>query len=1332
MRIQTYMIFPLALCLLSLSVPAQASPEEKTISFGMIGGSEGVFEEMKSCEEKLNIRAVHFTPDAFAEDQLPDATDLDMVYIAFADEQYKEKYGEMIMSALALKPSLRIFTIGPPPMHALFSDWFEPGILEFDATMAQYYGLSRKDTENMLRYALVTYFGRSGEASPPDLENAVKVFHPRYGSLQTVAEFLQAAKGEGIDVDTMPRVAIGTFRHHVVYHQPQVVKALIEGFEKEGILAVCLVADEGLQEKLLEFGPGLVIMTSHTREPVPFWDKLNVPRIHAIWFMEESVEQWGKSTTPGMRKGSIQHLYISAEVRGATECLTSGGTQSGNRSGEEIEPIPDRISRIVGRAKAWIDLGSMQNKEKKIAIIGYDHSADKSGLLCGAQLGLNAPRSMVRFLEKMKEAGYALADVPADEDELLERLMDHGRQMGSWEKGALDRLARGGASVLVPEERYREWFDRKIPPREQAEMIKYWGEPPGSLMVWEQEGKKYLVLPKIDLGAAVLMTQPPKGEALSAKSGTMPQDEMLPPSHHFMGTYFWLQEEFKPDALIHFGAHGNEWLFPGKQAALSKADWSDMLLGNMPNINPWVSNNTAELVPCKRRAYAVTVDHLPPILMAAGLSDEMLNLESTIDKYITLEEGALKAKFAASVTEQTFSSRLDRELTINKGENGLLDDEEIQKVSTYLHELHEEAVPANMHVLGQKPAENLLIPYYVYCMGKRFLNAAQPLYGVSEDTLKTKAEEAIKLILHEDLTPLEAVLATGGTVEAEGLPEIVQESLEMVMNLNVGMDQTSSEIDKILRALNGEFVSPGPSGSPERNPGVVPTGRNLYVLNPEELPTKASWELGTKMISDYLETQRKAKGRYPRKIAFGLVPYATYSDYGIIESQILFLIGVRPVWDLKNRVEDVELIPAEELGRPRIDVFLSAKSIYRDELPGMMKMLDKAIRMVASLDEPNNYVYDNTLRTLKGLQAKGVSSDEARIFSQARMYGPKPEENVDGHNWYFYLTERSGEWETREELMEVYLSHCRFVYTEGMWGVDAPEAFNAAAQDTELIVRSWYDNRDAVLANKFTWWSDGSLSLAIKHLTGKEPDYVFADVRNPDKAVMTNADQAVQRDLRARILNPKWIQAMMKEGYNGATQISKNINNMMGWEIMREHSIDDSNWNELSDFYVNDSENLGLPDWFDQHNPHAFQNIAATMLETVRKQYWDADDQRLMEITAAYAESVANHGPVGGLRSGGNAKLDDFVEQTLSSSQDPKMGALLAKYQAAMKQSSEARESPQETETEQVTGYEMEQVSDDTDDIDVQKPYPIKLFTGLGLVAIVILGYVSRRRSFSK
>ena len=222
----------------------------------------------------------------------------------------------------------------------------------------------------------------------------------------------------------------------------------------------------------------------------------------------------------------------------------------------------------------------------------------------------------------------------------------------------------------------------------------------------------------------------------------------------------------------------------------------------------------------------------------------MLNLESTIDKYITLEEGALKAKFAASVTEQAFSSRLDRELTINKGENGLLDDEEIQKLSTYLHELHEEAVPANMHVLGQKPAENLLIPYYVSCMGKRFLNAAQPLYGVSEDTLKTKAEEAIKLILHEGLTPVEAVLATGGKVEAEDLPEIVQESLEMVIDLNEGMDQTSSEIDKILSALNGEFVPPGPSGSPERNPRGGSNRPQPLCAQSEELQRKlpGSWE----------------------------------------------------------------------------------------------------------------------------------------------------------------------------------------------------------------------------------------------------------------------------------------------------------------------------------------------------------------------------------------------------------------------------------------------------------------------------------------------------------
>ncbi len=531
--------------------------------------------------------------------------------------------------------------------------------------------------------------------------------------------------------------------------------------------------------------------------------------------------------------------------------------------------------------------------------------------------------------------------------------------------------------------------------------------------------------------------------------------------------------------------------------------------------------------------------------------------------------------------------------------------------------------------------------------------------------------------------------------------------------------------------MEGKFIEPGPSGNPERNPSVVPTGRNMYVMNPEELPSRASWELGTKLIRDYLQNELDTKGRYPGKIAFSLVPFAAYSDFGIIESQILYLIGVRPAWDAKNRVRDVELIPAAELGRPRIDVFLSARSIYRDELPSLMKLLDKAIRLVASLNEKDNRVYQNSQATRKALEAKGFSSPKAQTLSKARMYGAEPDEILDAHNWFFYLTERSGEWENREDLLDVYLQNSKHVYTQGAWGDMAPEAFDSTIQGTDLILKSWYDNRDFVLSNKFAWWVDGTLSLAIKHLTGKEPDYLFVDVRDTDEAQIVDSGAVVQKDFRARLTNPKWIAGMQKEGYAGGNIIAKNIDNLMGWEIMREDSIADSNWNDLTDVYLRDRHQLGLRHWFDTTNPHAFQKLSVTLLETIRKDFWKADDATRLEITAAYAESVVKHGRSSGVREGGNDKLETFIDETLSAPKTPEMDALLKQYREKSAELTTPSD-PAEPGHEPIAGKRLDKKADDPKpNADRQNDYTLVGVIGLACL-IILAGFLARSRRSRK
>ncbi|HCO22377.1 MAG TPA: cobalamin biosynthesis protein CobN, partial [Gimesia maris] len=174
-------------------------------------------------------------------------------------------------------------------------------------------------------------------------------------------------------------------------------------------------------------------------------------------------------------------------------------------------------------------------------------------------------------------------------------------------------------------------------------------------------------------------------------------------------------------------------------------------------------------------------------------------------------------------------------------------------------------------------------------------------------------------------------------------------------------------------------------------------------------------------------------------------------------------------------------------------------------------------------------------------------------------------------------------------------------------------------------IRSWSDRTRSPLSNKYNWYKGGSLSLAIKHLTGKEPEWFFSDVRDPDQASMVNAEDALRKDYRVRLFNRKWIEGMMKEGYAGADQIAVHVSNTMGWKIMRENSVTDETWNEIVDIYIRDKRNLNIRKWFESENPFAYQEVTEILLESARKEYWKPSPETLQEVATEYAKSVARH-----------------------------------------------------------------------------------------------------------
>ncbi|MFQ5654256.1 MAG: cobaltochelatase subunit CobN, partial [Planctomycetota bacterium] len=1191
------------------------APEEGRERLAFVGLHGGVFEQLKKFEAELEVELEYLSDERIASEDV-DLARYRIVFLQHLRNERRDAYRRLIRSAKKRDPALRIFSI-PGGAESPFPELVKEGLIEHDPRIRKYYGSTPENLRRLLIYALVTYVGRPGGAQPPVEVALHGLYHPdREGLFDNVQEFVRWSRERGRDVTSAPRAVIAVHRTHLLLQQPLVVDALIHELERHGALAVAMLDySDRYEQMVLECKPQAVIHLCHSSEKVAFREKAGVPHLHSLFFRNDSIDEWRQSAT-GLGPHEIAFQVVAQEVLGAIEPQVGAGTLLGGGSDEAFTPIPDRIEHLVARAVSWMRLGRIANHEKKVAFIYWDREMGKAELMRGSATGMfmNGPRSLVKVLERMKREGYRVSSLPAGEDELVEWMTERGRQIGIWAPGELERLAASGDAALVPAESYRKWFEEKVPEARRRELILRWGKPPGRFLVWERDGERFIVIPRIDLGNVVLLPQPLRGEAHDT---SLVHDRLVPPPHNYLATYFWLEEELGADALVHFGTHGTEFLLPGKAVGLAGDDWTDIIMGDMPNIQPWVINNLGEAPPVRRRAYALLIDHLVPPSVNAELSDELLNLHNDIDKWVTLAEGALKEKFRASITRQLLRQNLDRDLHLDLAGDRLLASEEIRQVLEYLHGIHNETTPVSLHVFGEPPRDDLLIPYLVTCLRRRFLDRLGEIVpvppeealsdGDREKFLRRRAEEALELLLRRGFTAAEAIGAVGGRLPAEGaLPEEVRDGFDLAVALNAGFGRTREEITNLLAALDGRYIPPGPGNSPDRNPAAVPTGRTMDVMNPEEVPSRPSWEIGKALVDQLLEGQLRSKGRYPRKIAFTLNSFATFQDYGVMESQILYTTGIRPVWDARNIVSDVELISAEELGRPRIDVFISALSYYRDMLPTRMRLLDRAIRLAAAQEEEGNLLFENSARVLRELEKQGTAPERAALLSRARIFGHPPGQY--GSAGYYYLIERSGEWDTREELIGIYFEQVKHVYTEGIWGEDSPEAYDRHVQGSEIVLRSWSDRTRSPLSNKYVWYKGGSLSLAIQHLTGEEPEFFLSDVRDPDRAKIVDAEDALRRDYRVRLFNRKWIEGMMKEGYAGADQIAVHVSNTMGWEIMRESSVSDDIWEEIVDIYLRDSRNLSIREWFEAENPFAFQELAEILLETVRKGYWSPDE----------------------------------------------------------------------------------------------------------------------------
>jgi cobaltochelatase CobN len=879
---------------------------------------------------------------------------------------------------------------------------------------------------------------------------------------------------------------------------------------------------------------------------------------------------------------------------------------------------PERTARVAGTAVALARLRQLPAAEKRLGIVLSAYPTKHARI--GNAVGLDTPASAVVLLRALAEAGYDLGGLNVealDGDALIHQLIAAGGHDVEW----LTEEQMAGAAIQVPAAQYAQWF-AELPASLRESMTQAWGEPPGELYVSNNK----IYVGSLRFGNVVLLIQPPRG--FGENPVAIYHDPELPPSHQYLAAYWWLERSSGAHALVHLGKHGNlEWL-PGKGLGLAAADAPDAVLGNLPLVYPFIVNDPGEGTQAKRRAHATIVDHLIPPMARADTYGDLARLEQLLDEYATV--AALDPDKLPTLRGQIWtliqSAQLHHDLgaDVPPGEDDF--DEFVLHLDGYLCEIKDVQIRDGLHVLGRPPeGEELINDVLAVLRARQVFGSGAALPG-----LRTTIAEAIGLDAHgaladvdrlEDLARALVQGAHAASWDPTKVPTVVGDVLgepdtavvsvlrfactELVPRLAA----TPAEITNVLRALDGRFVEPGPSGSPTRGLiSVLPTGRNFYSVDPKSIPTRNAFDVGAALADSLLERHRADTGRWPDSVGLTVWGTSAMRTQGDDIGEVLALLGVRPVWDdASRRVTGIEVVPLAELCRPRIDVVLRISGFFRDAFPHVVALLDDAIAAVAMLDEPaeQNFIAAH-YRT--DLAAHG---DDRR--ARTRIFGSKP--GAYGAGLLPLIDSR--EWRTDTDLAEVYATWGGYAYGRGLDGAAARADMEHAFRRITVAAKN-VDTREHDIADSDDYFQyHGGMVAMVRSLTGRNPTAYVGDSAVPHAVKTRTLAEETRRVFRSRVVNPRWIAAMQRHGYKGAFELAATVDYLFGFDATAG-VVEDWMYHQLAESYVFDPS---VAQFLRKSNPWALRGMTERLLEAADRGLWaEPDPVDLDALRAVYLD----------------------------------------------------------------------------------------------------------------
>ena len=946
-------------------------------------------------------------------------------------------------------------------------------------------------------------------------------------------------------------------------------------------------------------------------------------------------DEWTDPLQP-VSSGTLTARVVVPEIDGGigNYCIA---TQNESPSGFYLyTPEPERIDAFLSYFTRYMALRDKPNREKRVAI-GYFKSPGKDALIAS---GMEVIPSLYRFLLRLREEGYDVSGLPATEESFRKLVHREGSVMGSYAPGAQASFLRNAHPVWLSRRQYEDWAHETLLPDKYQEVVDRYGPAPGRLLVRGDS----IAVACLQFGNVLLFPQP--RPALGDDEFRLVHGAGVAPPHSYLAPYLYMQKGFRADALIHFGTHGNLEFTPGKNTGTSQADWSDVLVGNLPHFYYYTTGNVGEGIIAKRRTHAVLVTYLTPPFVESGLRQRYDALLDDIHRALAAAGG--DRTLGLRIKREAVRLGLHRDLGLDSTLTVPFTQAELEQLENFTEEIADEKITGAYYTLGQPYSERDLLTTTLAVTadplayetarhdreaGRITTEQLQDFNYLHQHYLSAARKRITALLQHPPID----------TSHAE--PDL-RDALAYWHALAVS---SANELDAMVRALSGGTVFPAPGGDPVLNPNVLPTGRNMFSINAEATPSPQAWEDGKRLAEETLQRYREQHGDYPRKVSYTFWAGEFIATEGATLAQAFRMLGVEPLRDKQGRVVDLKLVPGEELGRPRINVLVQVSGQLRDIAGSRLRLLTEAVKLAAEAPEGGgwpNYVASGTQEQEKALLDRGFSPVRARELSTMRVFGPL---NSGYSTGMLGFVESSGSWDDGRELADGFLNNMGAAYgDEANWAAFEPGLLGAALAQTDVVIQPRQSNTWGPLSLDHVYEFTGGLSLAVRSVTGKEPDAFFADYRNRHARRLQRDREALAVETRATLLNPTFIRERMNGGEGSAQMFGELFRNVFGWNATRPSAIDPQLYDRLYDTYILDTERLGVHEYLKEVNPAAFQAMTAVMLESARKGYWKATDEQLQTTAALHADVTREAGAACTEFVCGNPKLERYIADRLS------------------------------------------------------------------------------------